>query len=207
MKLILSRFIQSVINEVHEELEHKKINFRPEYYISNEWGCPDRIPIIGIPYSFCYPIFTTFEEDGVIVDKDPVRKIIRHEIGHTLNYAYKLYEREDWKHIFGDFNKPYNLNEAAKYVNPFSKDFVVNLPDYNYCYAQLHPDESWSETFAVWVKSTYTTKWVHEYSGRYTVLGKLWTVNNIMKEVRNLKPKISNGKKHKPYSNLILKGR
>ena len=205
MKLTQSNFIKSVIEQVYKELASRGIKFRPKYYFSNEWGCPDRVPIIGIPYSYCYPIFKTFEEDKIIADKEAVLKILRHESGHALNYAFKLYEREDWKLIFGDFNKPYNLDEASKYINPFSKDFVVNLPDYNYSYASLHPDEDFSETFAVWI-SQQKNEWKKTYKNR-PALNKLIYVDKLMNEIKDKKPLVSTGKKHKPYSNLILKGR
>lgn len=204
MKLKMSTFFLSVIEEVNKELESRGIIFKPKYYISNEWGCPDKVPIIGVPYPFCYPIFKTFEDDGVIVQKEPILKIVRHETGHAINYAYKLYEREDWKLVFGDFNKPYNLKEAAKHINPFSKDFVVNLPDYSYCYAQLHPDESWSETFAVWLEKK-REQWKSIYKDR-PAIHKLEFVGELIEKIKDKPPIITKGKLHKPYTSLIIKG-
>lgn len=203
MKLKLSSFVQSVIDEVHEELKHKKITFRPKYYISDSWGCVNKVPLISIPYSFCYPVFESFENDGVIVNREPVLRIIRHEMGHAINYAYKLYEREDWKLVFGDFNKPYNLKEAAKHINPFSKDFVVNLPDYSYCYSQLHPDESWSETFAVWLEKK-REQWKSIYKDR-PAIHKLVFVGELIEKIKDKPPIITKGKLHKPYKSILLK--
>lgn len=30
-------------------------------------------------------------------------KLLRHEMGHVLNYAYKLYRRKKWQKVFGKF--------------------------------------------------------------------------------------------------------
>ena len=41
------------IHKLYAELGHKKLSFRPRYYFTcggDEWGCPDRVPIIGIPF-------------------------------------------------------------------------------------------------------------------------------------------------------------
>jgi hypothetical protein len=205
MKLKLSNFIQSVIDEVNKELEQNRIIFRPRYYVSNEWGCPNKVPIIAVPYSFCYPVFTTFEEDGIVVNRDLVLKIVRHEVGHAINYAYKFYKRSDWERIFGKFNKPYKFKEAAKRIDPFSKDFVSNLPDFDYCHAQIHPDEDFAETFAVWLGES-SEWWEDKYLGRKS-FKKLLYINKLMYEIKNRPPLVIDGKEHKPYFNLILKGR
>jgi hypothetical protein len=208
MKLELSNFILKAIGEVEEELSNKGIAFRPKYYISDEWGCPNKVPIIGIPYSYCYPILKVLEEDKVIHNGDSVDSILRilcHEVGHVINYAYMLYMKSGWKEHFGNFNKPYNLNEAVKYANPFTKDFVVNLPDYNYCYAQLHPDEDFSETFAVWLSTNSSSLFTLFWSGK--ALNKLLYLNMLMHIIKNKQPLISGGRRHKPFSKIILKRR
>lgn len=32
---------------------------------------------------------------------------MRHEAGHAFNYAYKLYETEEWHELFGPYSRPY----------------------------------------------------------------------------------------------------
>jgi hypothetical protein len=32
------------------ELEAKGIRFRPDFYLTDMWGCPDKVPSIGIPF-------------------------------------------------------------------------------------------------------------------------------------------------------------
>jgi len=208
MKLILSMFIESRINEIYEELDSRNIKFKPKYYITDVWGVPNKVPILGVPYAYCYPVFNIIKEDNLYVNKQEVLKIIRHEFGHCFCDAYKLYEWSDWTKNFGDFNTPYK--HPNNYHNNFNPDltshnFVRNLSDYNYCYAQVHPDEDWAETFAVWLREPMSSL-RKIYSGWPTVVNKLITVDEIMFWIRDLKPKVIKGKKDKPYRSITLKG-
>jgi len=51
--------LQPLIERLYEELDAKGIGFHPACYLTDEWLCPDKIPIIGIPFylahqcSFC----------------------------------------------------------------------------------------------------------------------------------------------------------
>ncbi len=42
--------LETKINQLYQEMESKGLVFRPSCYLSDEWGCPDGIPIIGIPF-------------------------------------------------------------------------------------------------------------------------------------------------------------
>lgn len=199
MRLKFSNFILGCIKEVYATLEWKGFNFKPKYYITDIWGVPNKIPLLGIPYCYCYPFFKILDEDNVISDRSEVIKIVRHEVGHCFCYAYKLYERLDWNIMFGDFYKPYKSNGFHGFQpNIDSKDFVKNLSDYNGCYAQVHPDEDFAETFAVWLDDS-TPLWPVRYFGFTGATLKLEYVNRVMKEIRDKIPLVKDGKKDKPY--------
>ena len=83
-------------------------------------------------------------------------RYMRHEMGHVVNYAYRLYELPEWVAHFGAMTQPY-LEEY--HPEPFSRRFVRHLPGW---YAQKHPDEDWAETFAVWL--TPGLDWRAEYT-------------------------------------------
>ena len=70
---------------------------------------------------------------------------LRHEAGHCFNYAYRLYETEEWRKLFGDYHKPYKEDYKPQ---PFSREYVAHISGW---YAQKHPDEDFAETFAVWL--------------------------------------------------------
>jgi hypothetical protein len=86
-------------------------------------------------------------------------------MGHVVNYAYKLYDREAWVKLFGSITQPYREEYRPQ---PFSRRFVRHLPGW---YAQKHPDEDWSETFAVWM--TPERDWRADYAQLPTALAKL----------------------------------
>ncbi len=106
-------------------------------------------------------------------------RYLRHEMGHVVNYAYRLYERSEWTNQFGDINLPYEEEYRPK---PFSPHYVDNLPGW---YAQKHPDEDWAETFAVWM--TPGLDWRSRYA-RWPALAKLEYCDRVMADLRVREP-------------------
>jgi hypothetical protein len=47
---IKSPFLCRQIQKLNHELEAKRLNFRPHFWISNEWFTPDGVPGIAIPF-------------------------------------------------------------------------------------------------------------------------------------------------------------
>ena len=42
--------LESRVARLYSELDQKGIGFHPACYLADEWLCPDREPIIGIPF-------------------------------------------------------------------------------------------------------------------------------------------------------------
>ena len=42
--------IAPFIERLYRELSFKGLNFQPDCYLTDGWGCPDEVPIIGIPF-------------------------------------------------------------------------------------------------------------------------------------------------------------
>jgi hypothetical protein len=42
--------LEAFIIKLYQELERSGISFKPKTYLSDEWGCPNRVPIIGVPF-------------------------------------------------------------------------------------------------------------------------------------------------------------
>ena len=151
--------LEKFIHQLSEELEKAGISLRPECYLSDQWGCPSGVPVIGIPFYLADQNLLHIE-DALGAGAESEREImmyLRHEAGHAFNYAYKLYETEDWKKLFGDFGKPY-LDTYKPH--PFSRKYVAHLSGW---YAQKHPDEDFAETFAVLL--TPGSNWAERYKG------------------------------------------
>ena len=151
--------LRECLIQLRHELISKKISFFPHFYFGDEpWGCIDRTGSVEIPFYLANNNLKKLAERYYIAySKEEIMMILRHETGHALNYAYKLWIREDWKNIFGKFRKKYpNLY----HFNANSKDFVRYLHYVGHPhYAQKHPDEDFAETFAVWLDPSAKWKW------------------------------------------------
>jgi hypothetical protein len=176
--------LEAVIGEFRAELQARGLTqLRPHFYLSTEWGVPFGTVSIAIPFYLARVDLTRLHEDrGGLVEgasRPEVLRYLRHEMGHVVNYAYRLYERPDWAALFGDINRPY---EEEYRPRPFSRDFVQHLPGW---YAQKHPDEDWAETFAVWM--TPGLDWRPRYAG-WPALRKLEYCDRLMQEIRGRPP-------------------
>ena len=162
-----------LIAVLHGELSARKLPFLPRCYLSDEWGCPEGIPVIGIPFYLANPRLSRIEEEqtGDIEGEKQILMFLRHEAGHAYNYAYRLYESEEWHALFGPYTRPYVEDYKPA---PFSKKYVKHIPGW---YAQKHPDEDFAETFAVWL--TPGSNWEAAYKD-WPALQKLHYVDRVM---------------------------
>jgi hypothetical protein len=173
--------VERLVARLYEELAQHGVAFRPPVYLSDEWGCPDGTPLIGVPFYLADARLERIEAEhaGAIEGDDEAMRYLRHEAGHALNYAFRLYERPDFGSVFGDYGRPY----AEHYpTDPLSRDHVRHILGW---YAQKHPDEDFAETFAVWL--TPGLDWRGEYAG-WGALRKLEWLDGVMREIAELTP-------------------
>ncbi|MDP8262043.1 MAG: hypothetical protein P9M13_01905 [Candidatus Ancaeobacter aquaticus] len=175
--------IEPFIKKLLNETASKGIKFIPPFYLADEWGCPNEIPAIAIPFYLVDKKLSRLEVKALKEiennDDEEISQILRHEMGHALNYAYKLYNTPEWKKTFGNFYLPYKEEYRP---NPFSKKFVKHLTNW---YAQKHPDDDFAETFAVWL--TPKVNWQEEYKG-WGALKKLEYVDRVIPTIKDLPP-------------------
>ncbi len=177
--------LEPFIKNLYNELDAKGITFHPPCYLADEWLCPEGEPIIGIPFCLAHPRLRHIEQKMMLeveggTDASCMR-LLRHETGHALNYAFKLYNKTRWRDLFGPFSSKYS---NSYYSQPYSKRFVIHLENN---YAQAHPDEDFAETFAVWLMPNFC--WERKYSG-WPAIKKLRYVDSLMKKISNEAPKI-----------------
>ncbi len=178
--------LEPMVDQLYEELADKGIGFRPPCYLADEWLCPDKEPIIGIPFCLAHPRLKALETKMMYEaeggnEKDCI-KLLRHECGHAINYAYKLYTRTRWRELFGAFSSHYS--DTYQY-RPYSRRFVVHLDDY---YAQCHPDEDFAETFAVWLAPD--NNWREKYK-KWPALQKLEYIDHVMGRIAQQEPVVT----------------
>ncbi len=199
---IKNSFLEGPVNRLVHEIERKGLKFRPAFYLTDCWGCPNEIPVIGIPFYLADKRLSKIEEEqtGEIEDIQTIMMFLRHEAGHALNYAYRLWEDPEWKEIFGSFSTPYR---DTFFPDPFSRRFVRHIfhSQYGRTYAQKHPDEDFAETFAVWL--TPSSGWKRKYYG-WPALKKLEFVANLMKRLKHIEPVNTDQDFLNPVENMTM---
>ncbi len=175
--------VERMVDQLYRELDARGLALKPPVYLSDQWGCPDGTPLIGVPFYLADPRLERIEDDfaeGIESDEESMR-FMRHEAGHAFNYAYRIYDRADWRQTFGPYSRPYRERYRA---DPFSHDYVRHILGW---YAQKHPDEDFAESFAVWL--TPDLDWRKAYNG-WPALAKLEYVDRVMKEVGGQAPDV-----------------
>jgi hypothetical protein len=180
--------LEPIIDAFKAELE--RAGFRrlgPRFYLSTEWGVPFDTIAIAIPFYLARPDLTALhaERAGHVEGVNPadILRYLRHEMGHVVNYGYRLYEEKDWIARFGSITQPYVEEYRPE---PFSRRFVRHLPGW---YAQKHPDEDWAETFAVWM--TPGRDWRAEYADWPVALAKLDYCDRTMAALADRDPVVT----------------
>jgi hypothetical protein len=178
--------VERFVHQLQRELDKKGLKrFRPVCYLTDQWGCPDGQPVIGIPFYLADPQLAKLERAmNDLEDEREIMMYLRHEAGHAFNYAYRLFATTEWRKLFGPFNRRYR--EYYRPV-PFSRKFVRHIAGW---YAQKHPDEDFAETFAVWL--TPGSNWRRKYRDWPAML-KLRYVDRIARQVRDQEPVLSTG--------------
>jgi hypothetical protein len=195
--------LEPYTERLHAELEAKQIEFKPVFYLTDAWGCPDGVPVIGIPFYLADKRLARIEEEqtGEIEQGQALMMLLRHEAGHAVNYAYRLYKDPEWVEVFGEFSRPYRDSFRP---NPFSKQFVRHIVHHQHgrSYAQKHPDEDFAETFAVWL--TPRSGWRRRYRN-WPAIRKLEYVNALMKKFRNVEPVRTTGPLCTPVDEMTMR--
>ena len=190
--------LETLINELYQELENAGISFKPKTYLADEWGCPHGVPVIGIPFYLADPGLCKLEGEltGIEAeDESEVMMCLRHEAGHAFNYAYRLFGKPAWRRQFGKFSQPYDEDYKP---TPFSTKFVRHIPGW---YAQKHPDEDFAETFAVWL--TPGSNWKRQYAGT-PAMAKLMYVDAMVQKYGRKPPVVSDEKLDMPVQEMTM---
>jgi len=190
--------LQKMIDEVTDDLRARGLRyFKPRFWLSSDWFSPDGLAGVALPFYLAHPRLTRLErktmhtvEGGGAAAR---RKLLRHELGHALDNAYRLHERRGWRELFGAFSTPYAPHYRPQ---PYSRAYVQHLPHW---YAQSHPAEDFAETFAVWLEPE--ARWRQRYAG-WPALKKLEYVDRLMRDIANRKPRAVSRETYEPLSQL-----
>jgi hypothetical protein len=191
-------WLEARVAQLYRELKAKGIVFEPRCYLADEWLTPEGEPVIGIPFYLAHPRLIALEKKMMLEAEgetlDWCMKLLRHEAGHALSYAYGLHKKKSWQKVFGHPSKAY---EDTYRFRAYSKSFVRHLDRH---YAQYHPDEDFVETFAVWL--TPDLDWRKEYQSWKAALDKLLFVDRQMKGIAGKPAVVSSGRQYWKASKL-----
>lgn len=181
------------LKQIEAELKAKGFRFRPHYWLSEEFFSPDGIPGIALPFYLAHPRLERLEKKQMFEAEGNNRrwflKIVRHELGHAIEHAYRLNRRKERQKLFGKSSQKYPDYYSPR---PYSRSYVVHLENW---YAQAHPDEDFAETFAVWFSPH--SAWRRRYKG-WPALKKLQYMDELMEEIRNKTPSVKSKAKIEP---------
>lgn len=187
--------LEPLVKQLYEELDTRGISYYPPCYLADEWLCPDRQPIIGIPFFLAHPRLEQIEQQMMLEveggTEKACMKLLRHEAGHALNYAYEMFKKTRWRQLFGPMSAKYS---DSYHFLPYSKRFVIHLENH---YAQCHPDEDFAETFAVWL--TPGSDWQRKYQD-WPVIKKLQYTDCLVKRICGKPPLVEASDRSPPWS-------
>lgn len=189
--------LEARIARINAELDSRSLKFRPHYWLADEWFTPDDVPGIAIPFYLAHPRLAKLELAQMLEveggDEESCLQILRHEVGHAIDNAYRLRRRPTRRRLFGAPATPYPEYYTPK---PYSKSFVQHLDRW---YAQSHPDEDFAETFAVWLDPQ--SMWSTRYAG-WPAQRKLEYMDRLMRELTRRKPIVKSKRTVDPVSKL-----
>lgn len=178
-------FVTAALRELYRELEAREIGFRPHWWLSDCWFCPDGVPGFAIPFYLAHPRLQQLEQRHMLEVEggtpENCLKILRHETAHALANAYRLPLRQAWRRRFGRASRTYPESYLPR---PGSRSYVIHLDNW---YAQSHPAEDWAETFAVWIDPR--SRWRERYR-TWPAFRKLIYVDTLMQDLRGEKPPV-----------------
>jgi hypothetical protein len=185
------------IDQLYDELKNLGLRFRPYFWLSDEWYCPDGVPGVAIPFYLAHPRLARLELQYMLEVEGGTpewcMRLLRHETGHAMENAYHLRRRRLRQALFGKSSESYRDYYVPR---PYSRRFVVHLEQW---YAQSHPDEDFAETFAVWLAPD--SNWRERYAG-WPALRKLEYVDATMQEIAAQRPLVASRARVDPLSRL-----
>lgn len=186
-------WLEPLIERVCDELAERDIVHRPHFWLADEWFSPDGAPGVAIPFYLAHKRLIELERNQMYEVEGGTRRecmmLLRHEVGHALDTAYRLSRRRRWREVFGRSGEPYPDHYRPR---PSSKRYVQHLAGW---YAQSHPVEDWAESFAVWLDPR--SRWRTKYKG-WPALKKLQYVDQLMHDIAGAKPAVTS--RARPFS-------
>jgi hypothetical protein len=186
-------WLEPIVERVGDELAERGLRFRPHFWLADEWFSPDGVPGVALPFYLASERLMELERSLMYEVEGGTRrdcsKLVRHEVGHAVDTAYRIHRRKRYRELFGSRSQKYPDLYRPR---PGSKRYVQHLGGW---YAQSHPAEDFAETFAVWL--TPRSSWRSKYA-RWGAIKKLEFMDEVMEELAGKPPAVRC--RERPYS-------
>jgi hypothetical protein len=172
-----------MIRRLGRELAARKIRLRPNFYLSNEYGCVVRTANVGVLWTDALPQVPALHARHRDRTRDPeiLMRVLRHETGHAFCYVHRVYERRDFRKLFrvkGDFFASYPDNGWA----PGPRDEArLRKGEHINVRCLKHPDEDFAITFQTWLNPELD--WRAQYAAFPAILEKLAFVDAMARRL------------------------
>ena len=194
---LVGRPVEQRVQQLYKELRQRDLRLRPPVWLSDEWFVPEHVPGIAIPFYLAHPRLTRLEASQMFEveggNKTWCMQLLRHEVGHAIETAYRLHHKRRWRTVFGKATKRYPDYYIPK---PRSRRYVLHM---DWWYAQSHPSEDFAETFAVWLQSG--SGWRKRYRD-WPVIHKLEYVDELMGAIAGVRPPVEPARHIDPLHRL-----
>ena len=69
--------VERLVDQLYSELEAHGVRYRPAVYLSDQWGCPDGTPLIGVPFYLADPRLERIEAEMAMTVEDVLSRRTR----------------------------------------------------------------------------------------------------------------------------------
>ena len=60
--------LEPLVAQLYHELDERGLVFHPEVYLSDQWGCPSDVPVIGVPFYLADPRLSQAASEAVEIE-------------------------------------------------------------------------------------------------------------------------------------------
>src|SRR5687768_7569755 len=73
--------VERLVEQLYAELDARGLAFHPPVYLSDEWGCPEATPLIGVPFYLADQQLARVEAEAAagLEDEAEAMRYMRHE--------------------------------------------------------------------------------------------------------------------------------
>ena len=178
---IRGSIFEPLIRQVGREMRVRGISLRPQWYLSDGYGCVIDTCNIGLKWVEAIGQIPALARRfrRLLRPSDQVLRTLRHEIGHAFCYVHRLYRRPDFRRLFGVRGDFYGTYPDGVWTPTRETRRRFRSGRYIFVYCLRHPDEDFAVTFQTWLDPA--SGWEDRFRDRPAVRRKLRCVEEMVR--------------------------